>query len=134
MWLIKTIPYIIYPTKYFRLFKWYHMPRKDRSRPDLKVLTYTISTVSHISPGTFWFQYALIEFFEVDLLFPINTQNILRWFKGRANHELSIYYLNFNPTEWILCLKHERKNKRFRSVGTQTFAAECTWGHISSFT
>ena len=38
------------------------------------------------------------------------------------------YYLNSNPTERILCLKHEKRNKRFKLVGTKTFAAECDMG------
>ena len=85
------------------------------------------STVGRISHGTFWFQHALFQNFLKSIYsFPWTLWIFLRWFRGRANHELLIYYINFNPTERILCLKHEKRNKRFKLVGTKTFAADCT--------
>ena len=102
--------------------------RKIRQKEPKGVRTFGADcTVGRISHGTFWFQHALFQNFLKSIYsFPWTLWIFLRWFRGRANHELLIYYINFNPTERILCLKHEKRNKRFKLVGTKTFAAECT--------
>ena len=104
--------------------KW---PKLNDSVP-LRIREIGLCTVGRISHGTFWFQHALFQNFLKSIYsFPWTLWIFLRWFRGRANHELLIYYINFNPTERILCLKHEKRNKRFKLVGTKTFAAECTY-------
>ena len=96
----------------------------------LRIIGFTLTWMTRYSqPRKSWYFFGSNVPFERIFLRSIYSLSltlwiILRWFKVGKNYELSIYYLNFNATERILCLKHEIKKYK---VQVGQYQDLCGW-------